>query len=145
MDDILKVIPPIVTAIVAAISTVIVTKMKSKKTSSLVSTTDENDLRVIHSNRVDLTSKDTANGRVYRTRRYDRVRSPISGMVTVDNDTLTITGKKHIITVSGVTAIVSNGVIVLPTEDIAIVSKMESGEGRLFVSISEVAETHINN
>lgn len=145
-----SVIITVSTAIISAISTIIISKIKNKnRISNFVSITEDSDLKVIHSNRVDLTDKDSVNGRVYKTRKYDRVRSPIKGTVTIIDNKLIIEGLNKTIILAGVMPIVSNGVIVNPSEDVAIVSRIESGEGKIFVSISDnkkdISTDKINN
>lgn len=125
----------IITIIISSISTVLITRYKNRGKNRFVTTLDEEDLKLIHSNRVDLTDKLSVNGRVYKTRKFDRVRSPMRCSISIENGDMILTGSTKIIRISGITPIVSNGVIVNTSEDIAIVSRIESNEGKLFVSI----------
>lgn len=139
MEELLiKVGVPVLTTLAGVFGTIYVAKLKSKRNESGKQPTDE--IAVVHSKRIDSSAAVPENfeGAVcYKTRRFDRIRAPFNGTVVINANKLTITGQKHEISMHGVMPIASNGMSVSASEDIAIVTAIESGEGRLFVKVTE--------
>lgn len=138
MDDSLKYIVPSLTAIISVVGTVLVAKFKSSTSRRLATTPKDVDLRVVHSTRVDNSESDASGGRLYKTRRYDRIRSPINGVVNVVNDGIVISNSSYKITIIGCISMVADNVTIMCSEDIGIVNRIVNGEGRLNVMIEEI-------
>lgn len=138
ISGVISVATPIITAIIGSIATVVVTKYKRRSVNP--STKVEEDMMPTHSTRIDTSYKvpdDMKGATCYKTRRFDRVRAPYSGSILVKGDVITLTGKNFIMKAKGVTSIASNGINVRATEDIALVTQIDAGEGRVLVLFTE--------
>lgn len=136
LELILKYLAPVITAAIGVVGTVIVTRIKSKKTGVAKSAPGMNDCKCIESQRVDANFSvpdDMKGATCYKTRRFDEVRTCVSGIATIDGDKITIDGADVTQTIKGITPIIVNGANIAQGDKIGLVSNIHMSEGRIFV------------
>lgn len=142
-DDILKIVITTIASLASGIGLVYLKQSVSGRRKPTI-TIDAKQIKFTMSDRIDDTYKHNLcrSGVTYKTRRLDRVFSPISAnIVSVDKDVIILEDDNNQYILYGVLSQVVEGVSILAGSTVGVVTNFVGGEGRLSISCVDKTET----
>lgn len=128
----------IITSVVAAITAIVTSYISSRKKNNYVPTkvNEKVFINPVQSNRlVSITHKMSTPSKVFKTRKYDNVISPHSGVIIVSDSKVIIENDSSISTLTGLFSLKTTNAIVDQGEILGVVGLFENDEGRLTWSV----------
>lgn len=128
INGIVTAISAIIGAIISSFTTIMVVKRQKKENES---TTSDYKIRPTGSFRTSLDHNiNVGDGAViYKCRKFDKVRSTISGVLKEEGSVIVVENSLSRIEYTGIQCFVSSGVFVNANEEIGVVSNINNGEG----------------
>lgn len=135
--DVVLIVTALITTTAGLVGGWLATKSKNQKI-SIPQSKNISIIEPVFSRRMQAMSVDiSVPSKVYKTRKYDKIMAPHSGVITVDEKQVTIENDIFISILSGLSSLRSTNNIVNQGDLIGIVTKFESDEGRLSWNVKD--------